>query len=186
MTGRIWLLISVLIGMTLLAKGLYIPIKAEVAQWLLEDAWHRRTEGESVARPWAWADTYPVARLRQPRLGIDQIVLQGTSGRVLAFGPGHVNASAPVGSASNVVFSGHRDTHFKWLKNLRQGDALIMDLPDGREMKYAVVRQAVHEEDETYLLSPDAYQGLRLMTCYPFGATIPGGSQRYLVDAIMM
>jgi len=170
-------------GLVLLGKGLYLPAKAQVAQWLLESAWNRTAEGV-VVRPWQWADTWPVARLRQPRLGIDQIVLAGASGRVLAFGPGHVQASALPGSEGNVVFSGHRDTHFRWLERLHKGDTLELQVPDGRVLKYAVRRMAVHDQRDTYLLDPMGQRGLRLLTCYPFDAMVAGGEQRYVVEAL--
>jgi len=179
-----WLLV-LLVGLVLLGKGFYIPAKAALAQWLLESAWRRSGEG-AVVKPWDWADTWPVAKLRQPRLGVDQIVLAGGSGRVLAFGPGHIVGSARPGSDGNVVLSGHRDTHFRWLKELRTGDSLELQVPDGRILRYAVWRAAVHDRRDTHLLDPEAQQGLRLITCYPFDATMGGGDQRYVVDAVLL
>ena len=66
------------------------------------------------------ADMRPLARLRQPRLDVTQVVLDGASGRVLAFGPGHVTGSALPGVNGNIVISGHRDTHFRWLRDLHR------------------------------------------------------------------
>ena len=181
---HLWVLV-LLAGLVLSAKGLCIPAKAILAQWLLESAWHRSSEG-AVVKPWHWADTWPVAKLRQPRLGVDQVVLAGASGRVLAFGPGHVSGSAQPGSGGNVVLSGHRDTHFRWLKDLRSGDSLELQMPDGRVLRYAVWRTAIHDRRETHLLDPQAQQGLRLITCYPFDALVAGGNQRYVVDAALL
>lgn len=182
--GRILLSGVLLGGLGLLGHGLYIPAKAVLAQYLLDDAWQRTLEGQTQARPWRWADTWPVARLSQPRLGIEQIVLAGASGRVLAFGPGHVSASAMPGTPGNVVISGHRDTHFRWLRELRDGDRLEMQLADGRTLHYAVLRTAVHDRSDTYLLDTHGFDGLRLITCYPFNALQPGGDGRYVVDAV--
>ena len=180
----VWLLL--LAGLALLGHGLYIPAKALLAQHLLREAWDRTVQGERQVRPWGWADTWPVARLRQPRLGIDQVVLAGASGRVLAFGPGHVSGSAAPGSGGNVVLSGHRDTHFRWLAELQDGDRLDLQLADGRTLRYAVLRRRVHHQRATHLLHPEAFAGLRLVTCYPFDALQPGGPQRYVVDALAM
>jgi len=182
--GYPWLLV-LLVGLVLLGQGSYIPAKAALAQWLLESAWRRSGEG-AVVKPWHWADTWPVAKLRQPRLGVEQIVLAGASGRVLAFGPGHVPGSAQPGSGGNVVLSGHRDTHFRWLKNLRRGDSLELQMPDGTVLRYAVWRTAIHDRRDTHLLDPDAQQGLRLITCYPFDALVAGGDQRYVLDAALL
>ncbi|MBT8063350.1 MAG: class GN sortase, partial [Gammaproteobacteria bacterium] len=71
----------------LLLQALWIPAKAELAQWLMARAWQRSLEGSTDVRPWPWADTRPVAVLEAPRLGIRQFVLEGASGRNLAFGP---------------------------------------------------------------------------------------------------
>jgi len=166
----------------LLAAG-YIPAKAWLAQVLLELAWERRQGGQADARPWPWADTIPLARLRQPRLGVDQIVLQGASGRVLAFGPGHVSGTANPGQAGNVVISAHRDTHFRWLAALRAGDELVLETAEGEMRHYRVAETTVHHESELGLLDPLAGDQLRLVTCYPFAAIRPGTPQRYVVTA---
>jgi sortase A len=164
--------------------GAYIPAKACLAQMLLDAAWDRRLAGAVDTRPWPWADTRPLARLRQARLGIDQIVLEGASGRVLAFGPGHISASARPGEAGNVVISGHRDTHFRWLAALRGGDELVLETRDGRELRYRVEDTAVHHESEVALLDPLAGDQLRLLTCYPFDEVASGTPQRYVVTAL--
>lgn len=171
------------IGLGLLAHGAYIPAKALVAQWLLESAWQRTLSGDSHARPWQWADTWPIVRLRQARLGVDQIVLAGASGRVLAFAPGHVTGTTRPGEPGNVVLSGHRDTHFRWLARLQPGDELQLQLGDGRLSLFRVSRRAVHHQDDGYLLDPQAWDGLRLITCYPFDSLNGGGDLRYVVDA---
>jgi sortase A len=176
--------LALMLGTGLLLYGSYIPAKAWLAQRLLDTAWERRLAGDRPVRPWPWADTSPLARLQQPRLGVDQIVLEGASGRVLAFGPGHVGGSARPGRAGNVVISGHRDTHFRWLAELEGGDALILESADGRQRNYRVVDTAIHHETDTGLLDPLAGDQLRLLTCYPFDAVDPGTDLRYVVTAL--
>ena len=183
MTRRHLTWLAFLTGVFCLAYAGYIPAKAWLAQRLLEHAWERRLAGESRVRPWPWADTQPLARLSQPRLGVDQIVLAGASGRVLAFGPGHVTGSTRPGEIGNVVLSGHRDTHFRWLDHLLPGDELILQVVDGRQRRYRIGKIAVHHESEVELL--DAYAGdqLRLLTCYPFDALDPGTAERFVITA---
>lgn len=181
----LWML-ALLGGLLLFAQGLYIPLKAWLAQVLLESAWQRTLQGQSEVRPWQSADTWPVARLRQQRLGVDQIVLSGASGRVLAFGPGHVTGSARPGSAGNLVISGHRDTHFRWLAELQDGDLLHLQLKNGRSLGYVVTGRGIHHRDEGYLLDPGAGEGLRLITCYPFDALTAGAELRYVVEASLV
>ena len=97
--------------------ALWIPVKAELAQFLLERAWQRTLAGDNDAKPWPWADTRAVAVLEVPRLGLRQVVLEGSSGRNLAFGPTLVNTTKLDGAADRIL-SGHRDTHFRFLKEL--------------------------------------------------------------------
>lgn len=170
------------LGCGLLLHAIYIPVKAHAAQVLLQRAWDAsRISGKST-RPWPWADTRPVARLRQGRLGVDQVILAGSSGRTLAFAPGWVSAVIP-GSKGNAVLSGHRDTHFRWLSQVVPGDAIELETISGSRRLYRVVERRVHHASATYLLDPSLADRLLLMTCYPFDAIDPGTSWRFTVEA---
>ena len=85
-----------------LGAGAAIALKAAVAQQLLHAAWQRTQAGEREVRPWPWADTWPVARLLAPAQNVDLIVLEGASGRILAFGPGHVEGTAAPGGRRSI------------------------------------------------------------------------------------
>lgn len=177
-------LVVALVGLGLVTQGLYIPAKAWLAQQLLEHAWEQRVRSGGPVRPWPWADLAPLARLRQPRLGIAQIVLDDASARTLAFGPGHVRGSAAPGTHGNVAISAHRDTHFRWLADLRDGDSVLLETDRGTLHRYVVVRHAVHHESEVALLDPLGGDRLQLLTCYPFDALVPGTPWRYVVTAV--
>ena len=165
------------VGLALLVQGLWIPIKAAAAQVLLEAAWARSLDG-NTARPWPWADTWPVARLRAPDHGIDQIVLEGGTGNVLAFAPGRHGLSTP----SRPVLGGHRDTHFSFLKDLSLGDELELESTDGRVTRYRASWAAVVDHRDLAILEGDE-SSLVLVTCWPFDAVVPGGPLRYVVKA---
>lgn len=181
--SRIIVSLLLLLGIWQLGASTYIHAKAIAAQLLLQSAWHRTLQGEPRARPWPWADTWPVARIRVPGLAVDQLVVAGASGRSLAFGPGHVDGTAKPGDAGNLVISGHRDTHFSWLARVKPGEEIILELPDGGQRNYRVVRGAIHHESETGLLDQGVFPMLRLITCYPFDAIRPGGPLRFVVTA---
>jgi sortase A len=171
-------------GLLQFGQGTYIHGKAALAQVLLERAWHRTLERKTESRPWSWADTWPVARLKVPALDIDQIVLEGESGNVLAFAPGRLKGSAPAGKPGRVVISGHRDTHFRFLEEIAPGELLLLVYPDGSERRFRVVGARIVDTssrngDRLY----SREDGLTLITCYPFDAVRPGGPMRYLVDA---
>jgi sortase A len=172
------------LGLWQVAEAGWIHAKAGLAQHLLERAWARSTQGERQARPWPWSDTWPVARLRVPRLGIDLIVLAGASGRTLAFGPGHHDGTALPGSeAGNAVISGHRDTHFRFLGELEAGDELVIESADGSRRAYRVRGATIVDYREARLPAHTPMPRLTLVTCYPFDALVPGGPLRYLVMA---
>jgi sortase A len=161
----------------------WIPVKAEVAQVLLQRAWSRARQGAGEARPWPWADTWPVGRLRAPSLGVDEIILAGASGSSLAFGPGHVDGTALPGHCGNCVLSGHRDTHFRFLRRLRLGDALELEAPDGTVQHFVVRATHVLDRSDVFVLEDSDHPLLTLITCYPFDAVVPGGPQRFVVWA---
>src|SRR5215510_9611484 len=60
-----------------------------------------------------------IARLIIPRLGAELFVIEGDSPEQLRRGPGHLADSAPLGTTGNAVIAGHRDTHFRVLKDIR-------------------------------------------------------------------
>jgi sortase A len=169
-------------GAWLLGQGAYIEVKAWLAQYLLQQAWAETKEAGGRVSPWPWADTWPVARLRVDRLGVDQVVLAGASGRSLAFGPGHISGTAAPGAEGNSAISGHRDTHFRFLRELRDGDEIRLILPSGAEMGYRVYRRGVYQRDAVWLLERGE-PGLTLITCYPFDALVSGGPERFVVSA---
>jgi sortase A len=110
-------------------------------------------------------------------------VLAGGSGRTLAFGPGHLSASADPGTQGNSVIAGHRDTHFSFLKDLALGESLWIETVDGQQHRYTVVDLDVVDSRRSSLLLDSDDSMLSLVTCYPFSSTITGGPLRYVVTA---
>jgi len=164
-------------------SGIYMFGKARLAQILLSAAWARTTQDDEPIAPWPWADTYPLARLEVPGLDIDQIILAGASGRTLAFGPAHLSGSALPGGPGTSIVSGHRDTHFEFLRHLRTGDLLIVNGTGDRQQQYRVNHTEILDTRIQQLRIDPASDALILATCFPFDALIPGGPLRYLVHA---
>jgi len=180
-----YLLVACLLcfGFWQLGQGAYIPAKAWLAQALMQRAWLRTGNGEPRATPWAWADTWPVARLTARSGEVDLIVLAGGSGRTLAFGPGHLSASAMPGEPGNTVIAGHRDTHFRFLKDLQPGELLKLESSKGAHYLYKVVDVDIFDSRKGSLLLDTDAAMLSLVTCYPFDARAAGGPLRYVVTA---
>ncbi|HEX2055084.1 MAG TPA: class GN sortase [Nitrospiraceae bacterium] len=169
-------------GLWQAGEGLWIYGKARLAQQLLRRAWTDAVQGTQQPKPWPWADTWPVARLRHPRLGIDLIVLGDASGHALAFGPAYVAGTALPGTQGTMMITGHRDTHFAFLQRIEPGDLITIDTPDGRTISYLVGETAVLDS-RVGAIASDARPRLALITCYPFDAVTPGGPWRFVVMA---
>ena len=184
--GR-WLVACLLcLGFWHLGSGAYIPAKAWVAQGMMQRAWLRAGQDIERPAPWPWADTWPVARLTAKSRDIDLIVLAGGSGRTLAFGPGHLSASALPGETGNAVIAGHRDTHFRFLRHVEAGELLSVESSKGRKHVYKVLgADVVDSRKASLVLDTDAAM-MTLVTCYPFDAREPGGPLRYIVTAKML
>lgn len=167
---------------TLLVFGLWIPLKAVMAQELLEIAWAESQARQIDSRPWPWADTWPVAKLSLPEQGDSMIVLAGVHGESLAFGPGQMMDIKS--SQGAVVIAGHRDTHFRSLKHLKTGSELRLQDQNGRWQDYQVQATRIVDSRSEFIntreLSADT---LLLVTCYPFDSLNAGGPLRYVVEA---
>jgi sortase A len=172
-----------LIGVLILGEGLAMGAKAKLGQWLIQQAWQTKQRGEEAAPPWPWADTRPVARLEVPAHGVDLIVLAGGTGHTLAWGPGHLAGTAPVGAPGNSVIGGHRDTHFSFLRGIETGAEIRTESADGRNRVYHVIDRYVTHERDAQVLAPSDDAQLTLVTCWPFDTPVPGGPERYVVVA---
>lgn len=179
---RLALALAALAALPLAHAG-WLHAKAQLAQVLLERAWRQAQHDGGQPRPWPWADTTPVARLRVARLDVDRIVLAGDSGRTLAFGPGWAPGSARPGERGVVLISAHRDTHFSFLRELAPGDRIALDGVRGSR-RYRVSDAAIVDSRDGAASTPAGADGLVLVTCYPFDAIVPGGPLRYVVSAV--
>ncbi len=186
LAGRFVVACLLCLGFWQLGQGAYIPAKAWLAQELMQRAWDRTGNGHSRATPWPWADTWPVARLTARSGDIDLIILAGGSGRTLAFGPGHLSASALPGEVGNAVIAGHRDTHFQFLEDVELGELLNVESSKGLRHLYKVVSIDIVDSRKGSLLLDTDVAMLSLVTCYPFAARETGGPLRYVVTAKML
>jgi sortase A len=169
----------------MLGKASWIMLKAEVAQVLLHKAFTQSiAKGEHV-KAWGWADTYPVAEVRIPRIGASAIVLEGATPEALAFGPTHLSDTPRVGEMGTSVFAAHRDTHFSFLKDVNLGDVVDVTRDDGLTFQYRITNTRVAEYNNSGIERHAAGHHLVLSTCWPFDA-ISHGTGRFIVEAEMV
>jgi sortase A len=178
-------LLLAIAGLILFGQGAYIHAKAQLAQVLLERAFTKSIASGRETKPWSWADTWPVARIEVTRVHASTIVLAGSSGQALAFGPGHVELTPDAGERGVVVYSAHRDTHFRFLKDIVPGDEIDITRSDGKRFRYRADAISVARFDASGI---DPFTGgyeLVLSTCWPFDA-LTQGPDRYLLHATMI
>jgi sortase A len=161
-------------GLATVAQGGFIPVKAAVAQVLLERAFERSLATHRPVRPWPWADTVPVARIAVARLSVSDVVLSGGSGQAMAFGPTLLRR----GGDPVTVLAAHRDTHFAFVRDLRQGDLVTVERIDGSIARYRVTAFQTVRWDRFAVPRDPARPLLALATCYPFGAHAHGPWRR--------
>ena len=170
-------------GLCFLVSGSWIQIKAVVAQELLERSWEQTLEHGSLVKPWPWADHWPVAQLKLPRVKSEFIVLSGDRGSSLAFAPGWNTKSAKPGEQGVTVISGHRDTHFKILKDTEIGDLIEVVTPQGQAVNYQIKTIDVVDSRVATINTEQSGHTLVLVTCYPFDEVVAGGPLRYIVTS---
>lgn len=139
--------------------------------WAFQHGMSRRLEallhgGRGAARREA-RQTGLVGRIVIPRLGLEAIIVEGTSYSRLRRGVGHLNGSAFPGERGNAVLAAHRDTYFRALRRIRRGDEVILTTLDGT-FRYRVESTLVVPPGRTDLIARTPDARLTLVTCYPF------------------
>ena len=179
---RALLLTALLVGSAgglLLAEQGWLSAKAFVAQRLIRDAFRRHLADGRPHPPWSWADTWPIAELYVPRLGLRRSVLAGASGASMAFGVGHIDGTTSPNGPGNCGLAGHRDGPLAFLERLRIGDTIQLRTHGGMR-RYTVTAAEVVSMWRGEVLAPTADRRLTLITCFPFGG-LTRSRLRYVV-----
>ncbi|GAC16632.1 sortase A [Aliiglaciecola lipolytica E3] len=163
------------------ASSGYIHAKAILAQYLIADAWQESVQTGEKITPWAWADTWPVAKLTIADETL--YVLAGATGRVMAFGPGHLSSTPFPGESGNAVITGHRDTHFSLLQEIKIGEVITTETAS-QITQYKVQEVRIAHQNQINLTESGIDDELTLITCYPFNSAAPNPELRYVVRAL--
>ncbi|MDQ3956462.1 MAG: class E sortase [Actinomycetota bacterium] len=117
----------------------------------------------------------PLTRLEIPKLGVDVIVVEGTTLSALRAGAGHYPKTPLPGESGNVAIAGHRTTFgrpFNRIDELTAGDRVILTTPVGRHV-YEISRRPWVVDDQDWSVIndyPNRGSFLTLTSCHPEGS----------------
>jgi sortase A len=123
-----------------------------------------------------------LAILRIPRIDLEVPVYDGTTDAVLDLAAGRIEGTALPGTVGNVGIAAHRDGFFRVLKDVKEGDTLILETPVASE-QYRVEWIRITTPDDVSVIDPTPDAAVTLVGCYPFyhrGAA----PQRFIVRAV--
>jgi sortase A len=122
-----------------------------------------------------------VGELYIPKLDATLPIYEGTGEEELEQGVGHYADSVLPGERDNCVLSGHRDTVFRDLGEIGEGDSLIVNTSAG-EFEYQVTKVRIVDKDDKTVIVPKPRATLTVSTCYPF-VYIGAAPERYVLVA---
>jgi sortase A len=179
-TRRLFSWLFILVGGFFLFSGLRVVVESQLGQRDAAQQWQSETAQPAAVNP-APDLGDAIARLSIPRLNAEWFVFEGTGNKELRLGPGHMTGTAMPGMPGNCIIAAHRDTHFRVLKDIRDGDDVVLETRSG-EFHYRVTRRNVVSPRNASALQPTAKAVLNLITCYPFYWVGPA-PERYVVHA---
>ncbi len=127
------------------------------------------------------AESGVVGRIKVPKMGIDVAIFEGSDGKTLRRGAGHLPLSAFPGEPGNVAISAHRDTFFRPLRHIEPGDRVEVQTLDG-VYDYEVEWTRIVAPTDVEVVDPTPEPSLTLITCYPF-YYVGNAPQRFIVRA---
>ena len=161
--------------------------ESRTLQQLLDNR-HNSNAGWLQFSPAKWTPGPPaiaasglIGRIEIPRLKLSAIVIEGDGSRALRRAVGHINGTPLPGQAGNIALTGHRDTFFRPLRNIRRGDTIVVTTLQG-EYRYRVVSTKVVGLNDVTVLNPTVDEILTLVTCYPF-YFVGAAPDRFIVRA---
>ena len=129
-------------------------------------------------------DPLLLGRLEVPSVHLNVLVREGVDEASLRKAAGHLPASALPGDRGNVVLLGHRDTFFRRLRGIAQGDSIRVKTRNG-SFDYVVDSiQVVAPEQSLAFQEDPAAKSMTLITCFPFDFVGPA-PRRFVVRARM-
>lgn len=138
--------------------------------------WQMYAAQKKLALAWQQQDARPanivgsdgdtLVRFTIAKIDLDAVIVEGTSRKSLKLGPAHMEDSAVPGSSGNSVIVAHRDTFFRHLDELQEGDGIYLRR-QGEVYRFEVTERRVVEPADLSALRQSPSAQLTLITCYP-------------------
>lgn len=154
----------VAIGLCLLAYVSFSYFSMYWEQRRLANEWENQQQQTEPSQTHTPDDG--LTRVSIPKIDLDAIVIEGTSRKQLALGPGHMERTALPGETGNSVITAHRDTFFRHIYELNKGDEIRVRR-SGRTFTYQVTGKKIVQPSDNSVLAPSSDAKLTLITCYP-------------------
>jgi sortase A len=120
--------------------------------------------------------------LEVPRIELSVALVDSVDPRALRLAAGHVPSTPWPWASGNAAFAAHRDTFFRPLGRVRDGDQLTVRTRHG-VFRYRVLRTLVVAPEDVWVLDPPGEAvDLTLVTCYPF-TYVGAAPRRFIVHA---
>lgn len=185
-------LIIIIMGIALIGVGGYQFSKTKEAQKNSLAEAHRildlskektstelKTENIETFNP---KDGETVGILSIPKINAELPIVEGTSEDELEKGVGHYEGTAYPTQKDQILLSGHRDTVFRRMGELKIGDVFIVKLPYGTFEYKIESTKIVDAVDRSIIKSTAPEEELVVTTCYPF-TYVGDAPDRYIITA---
>nr|WP_240035248.1 class D sortase [Neobacillus notoginsengisoli] len=120
--------------------------------------------------------------LEIPKIKSELAIVEGTDPNDLKKGVGHYEGSYYPGEKGQIVLSGHRDTVFRRLGELKVGDVMKVRMPAGDYVYEITGTKIVDADDRTIITLQNDEEELIVTTCYPF-RYVGNAPDRYIIYA---
>lgn len=148
-----------------------VVIAPPVGHDLMRQLW--RTPGLGATDPLL------IGKLEIPRLGIAVMIREGVESDTLRKAVGHMPGTAAPGQVGNFVVAGHRDSFFRPLRLIRDGDEIRVTTTGG-SFHYYVTGLKIVGPNDLWVTQPGSTPVCTLVTCFPFGYVGPA-PRRFVV-----
>lgn len=172
-------------GLSLLSAGLLVAAVAMLGYPFYTNFYANRTQDRlerQMASP-DLAESYrerklqdgdALTRIKIPALGVDTVVVEGTSASALRAGAGHYPDTPLPCETGNVAIAGHRTTYGKPFANvdrLKSGDEIILETPVGSCVYKVRAAPTIHSPRDWSVIANDPSKSeLTLTSCHPKGS----------------